>query len=136
VSQAVAQGVIAAFRGTVTCAYVPGVAPALTVQGIAAAPPHERIILTFRGECAPALPERLQDAIVTTLDARQFRIESPAGQWLISARALHVHRDIGAVFFRAIRPRRVPLRKRLFWAGVLVLARSGPGLRLLRRLRG
>jgi len=46
------------------------------------------------------------------------------------------HRDVRAEVFAVVPQRRAPLGKRLFWRIVLWLAKTGTGLRLLRRLRG
>jgi hypothetical protein len=54
---------------------------------------------------------------------------------MIEATSLHVHRDVGNAFYRAVPPRLVPLRKRLFWRVVLALAGTGAGKRLLLSIR-
>jgi hypothetical protein len=46
------------------------------------------------------------------------------------------HRDVRAEVFAVVPQQRAPLGKRLFWRVVLWLAKTGAGLRLLRRLRG
>lgn len=46
-----------------------------------------------------------------------------------------VHEDVGAAVAAVIPPRRVPWRKRLFWAAVLLLLRSPRGRRLLAARR-
>ncbi len=46
------------------------------------------------------------------------------------------HRDVRAAVFAAVPQRRAPIGKRLFWRGVLLLARSRAGLELLGKLRG
>jgi hypothetical protein len=53
----------------------------------------------------------------------------------VEAISLHVHRDIGRTFYRAIPPRPVPLAKRLFWSLVLALAGSRTGKLVLSWLR-
>jgi hypothetical protein len=67
--------------------------------------------------------------------AGRYRIASPAGDWLINARAVHLHRDVAPPFYRALPPRPVPPGKRLFWRLVLALAASRAGLSILRSLR-
>jgi hypothetical protein len=46
------------------------------------------------------------------------------------------HRDVRALVFAAVPQRRAPLRKRLFWRIVLLVAQFPAGLRLMKRLRG
>jgi hypothetical protein len=57
------------------------------------------------------------------------------GEWLLEARAAHLHHDVGAAFGRVLPPRPVPWKNRLMWALVLRLAASRPGLALLATLR-
>jgi hypothetical protein len=78
----------------------------------------------------------LADAVVEATAPGMFRIATTAGEWTLAAPAVHVHRDVGVPFYRAIPPRRVPLRKRAFWRLVLILAGSRTGVALLRFLRG
>ena len=130
-----ADRLIAVFRGTVICVRETGVSPGFTLRGVSATNAQESLIVTFLGDAPEDLPRRLAAPSVQAVDTRCYRIESPPRQWLIWARALHVHRDVRAGFFRAVPPRAVPLRKRLFWTGVLAMARSRAGLRLLRALR-
>jgi hypothetical protein len=130
-----ADRLIAVFRGTVICVRETGVSPGLTLRGVSAANVQERLIVTFLGDVPQDLPERLAAPSVQAVDAQCYRIDSPPRQWLIRARALHVHRDVGAEFFRAVPPRAVPPRKRLFWTVVLAMARSRAGVWLLRALR-
>ena len=69
------------------------------------------------------------------LGAGRYRIVSGERAWLLSARAVHVSREVAIPFYRALPPRAVPLSKRLFWRTVLALAGSRAGLALLRALR-
>jgi hypothetical protein len=46
------------------------------------------------------------------------------------------HRDVRAEVFAVVPQQRASAGKRLFWRTVLWLAKSRPGLWLLRRLRG
>ena len=66
---------------------------------------------------------------------KRYRVRSAAGAWEISARAVHLHREIAAEFYRAIPPRPVPCIRRALWRIVLTLAASRAGLLLLRALR-
>jgi hypothetical protein len=126
--------VLAAFRGPVSCTRSACV-PALTLSGASALPASGEMALAFSAASLPDLPDTLQDAVVEQLGRGQYRIVSAAREWLISARAVHLHREIAAEFYRAIPPRPVPWRKRLFWRAVLALAASRAGLAALKALR-
>lgn len=123
---------VAAFRGTVPCRRF---ANALTLAGPAADSADDELILSFIVRDFPALPESLTAPVVVALDEQRYRIVSLAGEWVIEATSLHVHRDIGNTFYRAIPPRPAPLAKRFFWRLVLALAGSRAGKRLLLSLR-
>jgi hypothetical protein len=123
---------LAAFRGPVVCARTPG---ALILTGDAADSQEERLILTFVGPALPEVSEPLRDPEVLALGEHRYRISTPAHGWEIAPRSVHLHRDIGKAFYRAIPPRRVPLRKRLFWRLVLMLAGTRAGRRVLFSLR-
>ena len=43
------------------------------------------------------------------------------------------HRDVGVQFYRAVPPRPVPWRKRLFWRALLAFAATPVAALLLRR---
>jgi hypothetical protein len=126
---------LASFRGRVECAR--GAAPlGLTLTGFTAEHPGERTMLAFSTSVpAPDFPDSLQDPVIEQLGARRYRIGSGSRSWMIEASAVHLHRDVGAVFYRALPPRPVPLLRRVFWALVLTLAASRAGLRLLKTLR-
>jgi hypothetical protein len=119
-------------RGPVTCRRTPN---ALTLSGCAGDSADDRLILTFIAPSIPDLPDSLNAATVLALDERRFRIASGSRDWIVEATSLHVHRDIGNVFYRAVPPRPAPLRKRLFWRVVLALAATRAGKRLLLSLR-
>jgi len=123
---------LAAFRGPVRCGRTPG---ALILTGAAADSQDERLILTFVGPGLPAVPDSLPDPAVLALGEHHYRISTPARSWEIEPRSVHLHRDIGRAFYRAIPPRRVPLRKRLFWRLVWMLAGTRAGRRVLFSLR-
>ncbi len=126
---------IAAFAGAAVCRYETGVAPALTLRGVSAEEPAEILILSFIGASAADWPATLHAPRVRRVDAQCYRIESAERHWLVRARALYVHRDVSAEFFRAVPPRAVPRGKRLFWRVVLGLAHRRGGLRVLSALR-
>ena len=125
---------LAAFRGQVHCERTVAV-PGLTLRGISAEPSAEPTSLAFSGFPPADLPETLDDARVEHLGGPQYRIAERARSWLITASAVHLHREVAAQFYHAIPPRRAPWVKRMFWRTVLALGASRVGLGLLRALR-
>lgn len=126
---------IAVLSGPVSCARQSGASPGVTLQGVSAEAPGERLILSFSGAGEADLPATLDGARVLALHPQRYRIESPPRHWVIRACAVHLHRDARAAFFKALPPRRARLTRRLFWRVVLGLARRRIGLRLLAGLR-
>lgn len=124
---------LAAFRGPVSCSRT---RDALTLRGAAADCADDILILTLIGPVAAQLPGSLAGAGVMALGERRYRIASESREWIVEATSLHVHRDIGGAFYRAIPPRRVPLGKRFFWRVLLALAGTRAGKRLLLSVRG
>jgi hypothetical protein len=135
VSDSPAQRLIAVFHGPVVCRREAGVRAGLTLVGAAADCPAETLILTFLAPAPEDLPGSLSAPSVVELDGQCYRIASPPREWLLWAPAVHVHRNVGATFYRAVPPRPVPPAKRIFWWLVLTLARRRTGQRLLRALR-
>lgn len=125
---------LATFRGPLSCRCAPDV-PGLTLSGDTAEAPGEATALAFSAAAPAQFPDALDGARVEQLSSGRYRISSAAREWLIDAGAVHLHREIAADFYRAIPPRPVPWRKRLFWRVVLTLAASRAGLALLRALR-
>jgi hypothetical protein len=123
---------LATFRGGVRCRR--GMRT-LALSGMTAQSPGEETTLTFSAAAPCDCPEALEDAVVERLEGAQYRIRSGERAWPIEAEAVHLHREIAAAFYRAIPPRPAPWSKRLFWAIVLALAASRPGLAALRMLR-
>ena len=119
---------LAAWRGPVSCRRSPH---ALILTGLTGEPGEAGLILTFLASELPEVPDSLTAAEVLVLDEHHYRIVTATRSWEIEASSVHVHRDIAAAFYRAIPPRQVPLRKRLFWRVVLALAGSRLGKRLL-----
>lgn len=126
---------VAAFQGPVTCRRDQGARAGLTLTGAAADNPAETLILTFLGPAPEDLPQTLEAPSVTRLSGQCYCIASPARQWRLQASAVYAHRDVGAAFYEAVPPRRVPLVKRVFWWSVLALAKRRLGRRLLMALR-
>lgn len=127
-----APGTLAAFRGTVGCRRT---ANALTLSGCAADSADDRLLLTFISSSIPDLPDSLPAVSVRSVDEYRYRISSGTEEFELDASSVHLHRDIGRTFYRAVPPRAVPLRKRLFWGLVLWLAGSHTGKRVLAAMR-
>jgi hypothetical protein len=83
--------------------------------------PDEVVHFAFSCRAPGDMPDALEDATVERLDDRRWRIASGAREWVVEG-AAHLHREIAGAFYRAIPPRAVPWRKRLFWQVVLKLA--------------
>ena len=125
---------LAIFRGSVRCRHAAH-APQLTLSGNAAQPPGEQMTVAFSTTAPADCPDTLEEAVVEQLGGGRYRIWSGPHEWLISAAAVHLHREVAAEFYRALPPRPVPWVKRLFWRIVLALAASRAGLAVLRVLR-
>lgn len=126
---------VVAFRGGVSCRRDPTEPLGLTLIGWTEDHPEEKVSLAFSGRAPETLPDVLEDASVDWLGKEQYRIVSASREWLVEARAVHVHREIAAAFYRAIPPRHAPLSKRFFWRVVLGLLASKAGRRLLLAVR-
>jgi hypothetical protein len=122
----------AVFRGPVTCRRS---GAALTLIGAAADSAEDILILTFIASTTPNIPDSLADAGIHALDQGHYRIVSGSRDWIVEATAVHVHRDVGAAFYRAIPPRIAPLRRRFFWRVVLALVGTRAGKRILLSVR-
>ncbi|MGH8231318.1 MAG: hypothetical protein ACRESY_05805, partial [Steroidobacteraceae bacterium] len=102
--------------------------------------------LLFEGATAVSVPAQLRGARVLEIAdlsgdgvhaaRRRFRIEAAGVNIELQARAVQVHRDASAEFFRALPPPHVPLRVRLGWWLLLSLLRVPGAAALLRRIRG
>ena len=125
---------IVGFKGGVSCRRDDGPL-GLTLIGRATDRPEEVVTLAFMGAAPPGLPEVLEDAMVEQAEAGRYRIFSGTREWLLSARSVHLHREVSSTFYRAISPRIVPWNKRLFWRVVLALAASRMGKALLLTVR-
>lgn len=123
---------LAVFRGSVTCRRD---SDTLTLAGSAADSADGRLILTFIAPSPSDLPVSVPDATVVVVDEQRYRVISASRDWIVGAASVHLHRDVGDAFYRAIPPRPVPLKKRLFLRLVLALAGSRTGKRVLASLR-
>jgi hypothetical protein len=127
---------IARFRGGVGCRRESGTPLGLTLVGRSADRPEEVVCVAFSGSAPVDLPEVLEDARVEQdSNNSSYRIISGSRQWVIAAAAVHVHRDVSTVFYRAVAPRSPPLVRKILFNLVLTLAHSPTGKRLLLALR-
>ncbi len=126
--------VLANFRGAVRCErFAPP--PELILGGSTLEAPGEETTLAFSAPAPAELPDTLADAVVERLPDGRWRITSATRSWLIGSGPVHLHREVAATFYRALPPRPVPWRRRLFLRVVLGLAASRAGLALLKALR-
>lgn len=110
------------FRGWISCRR-DGCGPlGLTLVGQTVDRPEEVVHYAFSCPAPLDMPEALEDVVVERLDERRYRITSGDRAWILEA-AGHLHREIAGAFYRAIPPRDVPWRKRVFWNVVLKLAK-------------
>ena len=126
---------IARFRGGVGCRRESGTPLGLTLVGRSADRPDEVVCVAFSGSAPEDLPEALEDARIERESDNRYRIISVTRQWVIAASAVHVHRDVSTVFYRAVAPRSPPLVRKILLNLVLTLAHSPTGKRLLLALR-
>jgi hypothetical protein len=125
---------IVRFRGGVSCRRE-DVPLGLMLIGRTIDRSDEIATLSFAGPAPQGLPEALEDATIEEIAAGQYRIWSGRREWIFPARSVHLHREVSAVFYRAIAPREVPWSKRLFWRIVLSMVASRLGKSVLLTLR-
>jgi hypothetical protein len=101
---------IVTFQGTVRCRRAPGT-PGLALTGIAEG--GDTVLVVFSGGALADLPPELNDVAVDRIAPDQFRLVTREREWIIQASAVHLHREIGADFYRVIRPRVPSWSKRL-----------------------
>jgi len=123
------------FRGWISCRR-DGEGPlGLILVGRATQHRREEAVQVAFSCPAPAdLPEALEDARLEFVGPNQYRLTSGGRSWALQG-AAHVHREIATAFYKALPPRRVPWKKRLFWRVMLALAANPLGRRLLMRSR-
>lgn len=126
---------IVTFRGGVSCRRDSGGPLGLTLIGWTSEHPDERVSLAFSGPAPQALPEVLEDLGVDRIAPGQYRLRSGSREWLVDAKAIHLHREVSVAFYGAIAPRTAPWGRRLFWRLLLALAANKWGKRLLLALR-
>jgi hypothetical protein len=122
----------AAFQGAVACRRTGN---ALILTGVAADSAEEILILTFLAPKDTVMPGQLTGATVRTLDSGRYGITCAEGDWSVEATSVHLHRDIGTAFYRAVPPRPMPLKRRFVLRVMLALAATRAGKRLLLSLR-
>lgn len=120
-----------AFHDVVSCRREDSGPVGLTMMGRTSDHPAEVVHLHFT--CPPGVyvPEVLENPLVERFDARRYVIRSGGQEWFVPATTVHLHREIGTVFYQAIPPRPVPIGKRIFWRVVLGLIARPWGKRLL-----
>jgi hypothetical protein len=124
---------VAEFVGPVHCRAEAGaVGLVLSGQERSGATPLE---LLFTAPRPVALPTIISDMDVYQLEPGRWRLRAHGGSWTLEARALAVHRDVGAAFFAAVPPPPLTARARLGWSLLLALARVPGAVRLLQHLR-
>ncbi len=109
------------FRGWICCRRDADGPLGLVLVGRTIDRPEEIVHYAFSGQAPADMPDALEDAVVEQLGERRYRISSGEKEWVLDA-AGHLHREIATAFYRAIPPRAVPWRKRVFWHVVLKLA--------------
>ena len=94
--------------------------------------PEEAVQMAFACPGPVDLPDALEEAVVERLGPKQYRLSSGDRSWTLDGVA-HVHREVASAFYKALPPRPVPFRKRLFWRVMLGLASNPAGRWLLLR---
>jgi hypothetical protein len=94
--------------------------------------PDEVVHMAFAAAAPADLPDAIEEPTVESLGANRYRISSGDRSWTLAGVA-HIHREVATAFYKALPPRPVPLRKRLFWRVMLALAATPAGRRLLLR---
>jgi hypothetical protein len=115
------------FRGPVACRR-DGCGPlGLVISGHTAQRPQELVHFSFTGAAPADLPGTVDDATVARLSQESYRISSGARAWTLTARAVHLHREVAREFYQAVPARPVRFTQRVFWRIVLALAATRAG---------
>jgi len=83
-------------------------------------------------QCLP-LPPVLHDLSVEARAAQDLVLRSDTREWQVRCHTWQLHRDVGASFYAAVPPRRMPWSRRAAWRVMLALAATAPGRWLLAR---
>jgi hypothetical protein len=122
------------FRGWISCRR-DGEGPlGLILVGRTEDQPDEAVQIAFACPAPVDMPEALEDVLVERLGPAEYRVTSGDRSWTLLA-PMHLHREVSGPFYKALPPRPVPWRKRLFWRVLLGLASRPLGRRLLMRGR-
>jgi len=122
------------FNGPVK--WVPGPGrTGITLLGILAEPAGAATAVQLSLSCiaAPELPQPLNDVTVEALTAQDVLLRGGAREWRLPCTTWQLHRDVGAMFYAAIPPRRTPWSRRATWRVLLGIAATAPGRWLLAR---
>ena len=122
------------FRGRVSCGRGGEGPLGLVLAGITEDRPDEAVHIAFSCPAPADLPAEMDGAKLELLGNKRHRLTSGGRSWDLQG-SVHVHREILTLFYQAIPPRPVPLRKRLFWRVMLGLAANPLARRLLLRGR-
>jgi len=95
---------------------------------------EEAVQVAFSCPAPADLPDALEDARLEFLGGNRQRLTSGGRSWALQG-AAHVHREVATAFYKALPPRHVPFKKRVFWRVMLALAANPLGRRLLLRSR-
>jgi hypothetical protein len=95
---------------------------------------EENVKVAFSCPAPADLPAELEDAELELLRDKRHRLTSGDRSWALHG-PVHVHREISSAFYKALPPRPVPWRKRLFWRVMLALAANPVTRRILLRSR-
>jgi hypothetical protein len=103
----------------------------LILSGHTVRHPQQLTHLSFAGAAPADLPSLLEDADVTRVGDESYCIKSGVRSWTLSARAVHLHREVAREFYQAVPAQPVRWTQRLFWRIVLALAATSAGRWLL-----
>jgi hypothetical protein len=89
--------------------------------------------LSLSGVPSLQLPPVLPDLSVESPAAQDLVLRSGTREWQVRCHTWQLHRDVGASFYAAVPPRRMPWSRRAAWRLMLALAATAPGRWLLAR---
>jgi len=95
----------------------------LLLQGATRAGRGEVLLLAFSRGPGQEIPDCLTDAQVRQVEHASYAICAAEGRWTIEGTKHFPHRDVGAAFYRAVPPVKVPWSRRALWRLILIAAR-------------